>query len=351
MIGLCSLHTPQNIASLVSHTVRGLRSAGYEARGLIYSNHSIQSPAGLEVVSAHGKGIGNRLAAKMKWFTRLAVSMTYCDVIHWYFGRSMFPLPLDIAFIRLLRKPALVEYVGSDIRNPQHEISENQYYRYAFSNGYEYSHIESYRSSCYWQEVFARNNFACAVAPGMQQYIAPNISTRVYELPRRLIAADFIPNYLPNNRRLLVVHSPSAPITKGTSFILDAINFLKKKYEFDFQLIQNMPHVMAMEVLQKADIFLDQFVLGDYGMASIEAMAYGKPVICFIKKSLVDLYGPDLPIVNASQETLLEVLEYLLLNHHIRTELGQKGRRYVEEYHDMRAIMPVLTAIYSDLVR
>jgi len=63
-----------------------------------------------------------------------------------------------------------------------------------------------------------------------------------------------------------------------------------------------MPYQQANELLQKCDIFLDQFVLGAHGVAAIEAIAYGKPVLCYIKPSQINLYPPDLPIVNANVE-------------------------------------------------
>lgn len=70
----------------------------------------------------------------------------------------------------------------------------------------------------------------------------------------------------------------------------------------------------AMQLMAGADMFLDQFVLGDFGVAALEAMALGKPVVCYIKPSLAAEYPADLPIVKATRETLTETLRQLLTN-------------------------------------
>ncbi len=343
------LQAPQNIASLPSHTARGLRQSGIQMDSLMYSNLPIQAPEGLRVVSVGRKSLPARLAAKLSWWVQFAAASLRSDVIHWYYGRSIFRVPIDIALVRLLRKPALVEWMGSDIRIPEVEFAENPYYTRAYSAGYEKASTESKSQSRRWQKLFVESNFSCAADLGMRQYIFPDLFPQVHDLPRRLIVSDFTPCYPTDGHRLLVVHSPSAPVIKGTASVLDAVSRLQQRYDFDFQLVQNMPHGQAMQVLQRADIFLDSFVLGDYGVATMEAMAYGKPVICYVKPSLVQVYGPDFPIFNATQDTLYEALENLLRNPALRLRLGQQGRAYVERRHDMRTIAPRLIDLYTQL--
>jgi len=54
----------------------------------------------------------------------------------------------------------------------------------------------------------------------------------------------------------------------------------------DQSLIDGVPYSQALGIVRGYDIFLDQFVIGDgYGIAAIEAMALGKPVVCHIKPS------------------------------------------------------------------
>ncbi len=80
-------------------------------------------------------------------------------------------------------------------------------------------------------------------------------------------------------------------------------------------------------------------------------MAFGKPVVCYIKPSLVKQYPVDMPIVNATQDTLTEVLESLIQDSSRRHELGKKGRTYVEVHHDALSVTPQIMDIYTDLIR
>jgi glycosyltransferase involved in cell wall biosynthesis len=155
----------------------------------------------------------------------------------------------------------------------------------------------------------------------------------------------------PARNRPVIVHSPSAPNAKGTPAVLAAIEGLRDRFDFDFQLIQGMPRRQALEMVRDADIFLDQFVLGSYGMAALEAMALGKPVLCYIKPSLATQYPSDLPIVNATQESLTDVLARLLADGAQRHEIGLCSRAYVERYHDAIKIASELKGIYGDLLR
>lgn len=54
-----------------------------------------------------------------------------------------------------------------------------------------------------------------------------------------------------------------------------------------------------------------------------------------------------LPIVNATEDTLGEVLEGLLTDGARRYELGVRGRAFVEKYHDALKVASELVAIYE----
>jgi glycosyltransferase involved in cell wall biosynthesis len=272
------------------------------------------------------------------------------DFIHWYYGRPIIPFGLDLAWIHALRKPALIEWMGSDIRQPELEFENNPYYLQAFHTGYEYAAAESRKSSRQAQKQFARAGFACGVDQGLVQYVDREIFPRYYKIPRRIILDDY-PSAFPtiDRKKPLVLHIPTAPVAKGTTAVLKAVEKVQAQFPFEFHLVQGLPRVQAMELMQRADIVLDQFVLGDYGMATLEAMAFGKPVVCYIKKWLSEVYGPDLPVVNATQETLAEALLALLQDARRRQELGRLGRAYVEQHADMKIVAPQILGAYQEI--
>lgn len=348
---LSVLHLPQNIASLVSHSVRYLRQAGVDAQGWVYGDASLQSSEGLERFSA--KRAASPLAravARLRWWLQMAPRVARVDVVHWYYGRPLAPYALDLAWIAWLRKPALVEWMGSDIRQAEIESRDNPYYRQSYAQGYEYARSETHASSQRAQAQFARAGFAAAADHGLFQYFDRQLYPQPYYLPRRLILDEYPPAFPAlTTSRPLVIHSPSAPVAKGTPAVLEAVSRLKQEYTFDFELVQGLPWPQALARLQQADIVLDQFVLGDFGMVALEGMAFGKPVICYLKPALVEAYSPELPVVNATQENLAGALLALLQAPSLRRELGERGRTYIAHFADLKVVAPLMVEIYQEL--
>jgi len=347
------LHLPVNFASYIYHTVKGLKEIGVDARGLVFNNSPLSSSEGLiNVEIPSGKELFHYLFGKMQrtyYFLKLA---KWADVIHWYFGTPALSSRfgrIDLKYLKFLKKPAVVEWLGSDIRIPEVEAKDNPYFL-SVLNDYQARTGVSFEKSYRLQSLFAKAGFACIVSIDMQQYLFPNLWRKVYIVFQRIFLPEYKPLYPdPSARRPIVVHSPSNPVIKGTSAVIKAVELLKEKYDFQFILVKNTPHREALQIMQRADIFVDQFVLGAYAMASLEAMAFGKPVICYIKPSLLEKYPPDLPIVNANQDNLADALEELLKDGKLRYEIGKRSRQYVEKYHDAVKLAKQLVHIYKEI--
>lgn len=149
--------------------------------------------------------------------------------------------------------------------------------------------------------------------------------------------------------RPLIVHAPTSAYIKGTDYILKAIDTLREKYTFDFRLIQGCSHEEAKKWYAQADLVIDQMCLGSYGLLSVECMAMGKPVVCWITDYMKEHYPKELPIISANPDTLAATLASLLDNRDALPKIGRRGRAYVEQYHDVRANIPKLLAVYQQL--
>jgi len=344
------LHLPVNNGSRTSHTVRALRQRDVNAVGLVRTRADVQSPEGLEVISL-GATYFSALRSIAPWVYALIKFIRWADVVHWYSGAMALPFGLDLAIVKHFRKPGIAEWQGVEIRIPEVEFPENPYYTKALANGYEYKEYESLEQSRRLQKRFQQAGFACSAPPGMAQYIQKDIFAHHYILPRRLILSDYQPIFPQMDvSRPIVVHSPTAPIGKGTAAVLREIEQLKAHHNLDFRLIQGMSRRQAVGLVKKADIFLDQFVSGDFGSAALEAMAMGKPVVSYIKPSVAAQYHPSLPVVQATQDNLAHVLGQLLQNPTRRQNLGQQGRAYVEKHHNAIDVADELKNIYQKLL-
>ena len=148
----------------------------------------------------------------------------------------------------------------------------------------------------------------------------------------------------------LVVHAPTKRNLKGTEAIIEAVKQLKSNnFSFDFRLIEGMNHQQTMEQLAAADIVIDQLRIGSYGYLSSEAMAFGKPVICYIREDLKAKYPKELPIIHANPDTITTVLGELIIHPERWRDLGLRGRAYVQQYHHTQKVMDQYLSIYDQL--
>ncbi|MCD4653902.1 hypothetical protein K8T06_08185, partial [bacterium] len=143
---------------------------------------------------------------------------------------------------------------------------------------------------------------------------------------------------------------PSHKARKGTDAVLRVIDELRKTHQFEFHIVHGVKRSEALKFVATCDIFLDQFVEGLFGLASLESMSFGKPTVCYINPVMRPNYPSDLPIVNADQENLIDVVRSLLNDGQKRRNIGLLSRAYVEKYHDSKRLAQGLVRIYEELI-
>ena len=81
-------------------------------------------------------------------------------------------------------------------------------------------------------------------------------------------------------------------------------------------------------------------------------MALGKPVVAALDllehPCLPPDFRRDVPVVDASAETLADRLRALLASVEERRRLGSAGRSFVERWHDPRKVARTVIAAYLD---
>ena len=109
-----------------------------------------------------------------------------------------------------------------------------------------------------------------------------------------------------------MVHAPSSRTRKGTEHVVAACAAL----DVDLEIVEGLDHREAFERYRRADVIVDQLNAGWYGVFAIEAMALGKPVVTFLHDEAVrrteEAFGLEVPIVNATKDTLVEALRPLV---------------------------------------
>jgi hypothetical protein len=87
-------------------------------------------------------------------------------------------------------------------------------------------------------------------------------------------------------------------------------------------------------MLADSDIVIDQLLLGSYGVLACEAMALGRVVIGSVDASVRTRVGAHVPVLDATPDTLTDVLREVLADRDAARERAQAGRAFVEQVHD-----------------
>jgi ABC-type cobalt transport system substrate-binding protein len=347
---------PINVASIASITVESLNKVpGVEAKGFFVNRHKYHYPS---KNSFYFEGISRKrrphrwLKQEIERFFLFKKLYNWADIIHWVYDDAGLK-NREKKLIRKLYKPSVIEWVGSDIRNPEKLFAVNPYYNKAFKNGYEYAHYESESQSFSNQQKFFEYGSVPLVNPEMDIYLEKRLFPKRYYIAHKLFLDEFIPQYPDvTNQRPLILHSPTAQFAKGSNFILPIIEELKKEYDFDFRLLQNMPREEVLSLMRQCDIFIDQVIIGMHGLASSEAMAFGKPVLCYLMPEIFkNGFSGNCPIVNASVDTLRAELINLITDPQLRYKTGVASRQYAEENFDAVENAKGLVSIYKEVIK
>jgi len=148
----------------------------------------------------------------------------------------------------------------------------------------------------------------------------------------------------------LVLHAPSNTTYKGSKFILKALEELRDEgINFELKLLNRVPYTEAIQWYKKADIIVDQILIGWYGVLAIECMAMGKPVAVYMRNDLVKT-PEEVPVHNINIDDVKQRLRELIQDYELRRYLAERGREYVKQVHDESVVIPKLISVYKKIM-
>ncbi|WP_309065052.1 glycosyltransferase [Microbacterium sp.] len=152
--------------------------------------------------------------------------------------------------------------------------------------------------------------------------------------------------------RPVVVHAPSNAGLKGSDRITTVMRRLHDDGLVEYREARGIPASEMKAFYGDADIVLDQFSLGIYGVAACEAMAAGRVVISHVAAEVRDavhrLTGDALPVLQARADELEAVLRRVLSEPAAARAAADAGRSFVRQHHNgarsAEALRPFLSA-------
>lgn len=142
---------------------------------------------------------------------------------------------------------------------------------------------------------------------------------------------------------LRILHAPNHRAIKGTAAFIDAVDTVKAEgHAIELVLLERVPNDEIKSAMQGVDLVADQFVVGWYAMFALEAMALGKPVLCYLRPDLVDLYEKaglithdEIPLIDTPVDQIAERLRWACTHRQALIDAGKRGRQFVLDHHSL----------------
>jgi glycosyltransferase involved in cell wall biosynthesis len=353
------LHCPTSVGGVAWTLSRAERKLGLQSDVMVFQSNWLAFPADIDLKLGHGTF--NAVRRLPLFFFKAAKKY---DVFHFNYGSSFLPpsrLPhffelSDLPVLRALGKKIVVSYQGCDIRQKGFCTKE-----FAVSA----CHADNCQAAYCNDKTDVLKMKRAAKFERYAHKIFAATPDLLHWLPVR---AEFLPvaqvdlnDWQPERQKrednkLTLLHSPTDRGSKGTKYILEAIERLEGRYrDIELILVEGVSHAKVKDLYRKADLVIDQLLGGWYGGFAVEAMALGKPVVCYIREGdLVFIPGQmkeDLPIVNANPSTIYDVLVGLVEERNKLPTIGEKSRAYVERWHDPMKIAARTKEAYESAYR
>lgn len=335
------LHAPVEIAGQVGLIAQAQRELGHESCAY-FPMHRFDYRPGPDLSPRRAGTWGRHLH---QWRFIASVPSRF-EVVHFHFGRSLLGdrwRGLDVQLFRRMGLKVVIQFWGSDVRLHSVDAARNPFH--VPDDGMEPTKRELLAR---WADltdghaIFADYSSHAFLAP-----FFPHIHVVRQAVDTRKLAPRFP---FERSEFPVVIHAPSLASLKGTEQVNRAIDNLRRKgLQFEYVELQGANHASVLAALERADLVIDQLLLGSHGVLAVEAMGLGKPVMSFILPDLIETYPEGFPVINVNPDTLESKLKDWILDPERRHVAGVASRRYVERHHDVRVIGADLLNLYPTL--
>lgn len=342
------IHTPKNPSGLASHLAHAERSLGLDSSLITtrrdFTNreadkcYELQEQRGLSYLAGHVSALRELPDTDV---LNLWYGATY---LHWpRFGASLVDL-------KRLAKQARVfaTYVGSDARRMlqrggalQVAAEESLGGRFPARqlqrlDGQQRRAIDKMAGIA--EHLFAVNPDLFRDLPNeITTFLPYPVAVDLSSLQSQ--AAEDAPEGL---RPLRVLHAPSNPALKGSVYVDAAIERIEsdRPGSIDYRRVGKISHREFIVELTAADLFVDQLLIGWYGVSAVESMLVDTPTVCFLDENDLGVLPPgmgdDIPVMQADPTSIESVLRSAVADRDALADLARRGRAYAEQWHAPR---------------
>lgn len=349
------LHLPNPVSGNAYGLSKAERSIGLDSKTFYTSKNPFQVPGDFSISD-------DKLIIKfIKIFIFILFRINQYDVLHFNMGSTLVNYPklkfnnLDLFLYK--KKTVFVTYNGDDARQQYNqpigwEIVSSEDKLLLLKNRRTTDLIESriFKFSKIVQHNFALN-------PDLIKHLPPNTTFLPYTISNWDEIKYYPPNF--NSSKVLIIHAPTSRVIKGSNIILPILEELKSKFpgQIDYILVEGLTIEQAMKEYVKADLVIDQLIVGWYGAFAVEAMKMGKPVMVYIhlddlvhipKDMAIDLLNSviNVNLLNLQNKIIEIIKDKTLLRHY-----SDNGLNYVNKWHNPKYVAQIVKEHYEVLSR
>jgi hypothetical protein len=148
-------------------------------------------------------------------------------------------------------------------------------------------------------------------------------------------------------RVLRVAHAPNHAHFKGTKYLVAAIERLRSEGRaIELVRVEGVANSEVLALFASCDLVADQFIAGFHGYTALEAMAVGKPVLCYLRDPSMTIDPVICPMINTWPDTIYATLKDCLDGRYDLPALGRRSRAYLEHYYSLEAVAVRLGQLY-----
>ncbi len=340
------LHLPTAVGGNAFGLAEAEKQLGIESRVLIAEHFRYAQRGDIHLDLDSSQSLPKRLGKLAKTFFKIRSKF---DAFHFNFGQSLINFPslrwmsVDLPFYPDNAK-LFVTYNGSDARQrlirKDADIKGEGHNQGIYKNILKDADQDPRRRSAimkmarHAKHMWALNPDLLWFLPEDKSSFLPYTIAGWNELKQHSHSFD--------GKALKVIHAPTHRGFKGTDHIQEAVNRLTEKHPgcVEFSLMEGRTHPELMAQMQKADLVVDQVMIGWYGATAVEAMKMGKPVIARIAERDLRFLPPRMAedvreaFINADPFNLHAVLKKCVENRKYLQEKARAGLEYVHKWHD-----------------